>query len=243
MQHPHYDQQSQRLCSHSHMPFALVGALAMLAALAVGGAWSQARAAPRSGAALLSIIGIDGNTLTLQFDGWEMNEIITLSYSPNADCVPTLPLPDATISAEASSFTANYDWPTSGIAAGTYHLCATGSISSGPFASPETITVDATGMILSTPGPGTPRPSATGSPGASTATLSPSASPGASASAAPGSNGTQPPGNAGADQSNTSSFSSGALAAIVLLCVLVLGLLAYLVRIWLQGRQTGSGTP
>src|SRR5579885_270258 len=164
MQHPHYDQQSQRLCSHSHMPFALVGALAMLAALAVGGAWSQARAAPRSGAALLSIIGIDGNTLTLQFDGWEMNEIITLSYSPNADCVPTLPLPDATISAEASSFTANYDWPTSGIAAGTYYLCATGSVSSGPFASPETITVNSSGMLQSTPGYGTPQPSNTSGP-------------------------------------------------------------------------------
>jgi hypothetical protein len=241
MQHPNHHQQSQRLFSRSHWLPVLLGATAMLAALAIGGIWSQAHAAPQSGAPLLSIISIDGNTLTLQFDGWEMNEIITLSYSRNANCIPTVSLPNNTFSAENSSFTANYDWPTSGIPAGTYHLCATGSISSGPFASQETITVDANGMIQSTPGPGTPQPTNTSGPGTPSATTSPGASPGASMT--PGSTSAGKPGTGGASESTSGSFSSGALAAIILLCVLVLGLLAYLVRIWLQGRRPSGGTP
>ena len=224
----------------------LLSAAALLAALVVAG-WGSARAAPQSGAPSLSILSISGATLTLQFTGWTTNEIINLSYSTRSDCSIRSPLPNNNLSAESNNFQATYDWPSSGIPAGSYYLCATAT--EGSFASPQPITVESDGTIQL--GSGAPGPTATpGGPKSTptsastpTPTQAPGAAPSATASGSGGGNGgSGGPGNGGASSSSPGS-SASALIAIILLCVLVLALLAYLIRLWLQGRQTGGQPP
>ncbi|HEY7350323.1 MAG TPA: hypothetical protein VH599_18555 [Ktedonobacterales bacterium] len=230
---------SGRLLTGRPALLALLGAAALLALLIVTG-WGSARAAPQSGGPSLSIVSFDGNTLTLQFDGWTLHEIIRLRYSPKNDCSASQALPNNTFSAEATSFRVNYTWPSSGINPGVYYLCATAS-EEGIIASQQPITIDSNGIVQPTPAtPGSTPTSASGSP-----TSTAASSPVASASATPGANRTPDssgPGNQGASATSSNGGSS-TLIAIILLCLLVMALLAYLIRLWLQGRQPAGQPP
>lgn len=236
MQQQKHSRQARQTMTRGPALLVLLGAAALLAMLIVAG-WGSARAAPQSGAPSITILSISGNALTLQFDSWSPNQTITLSYSANMACSASQPLPNATFPVTASSFQATYTWPSSGIPPGTYYLCGTDP-TEGPIASTQPVIVNGNGSVQSTPGvPGT-TPTATSSRSTPTTTTS---SPGASATTAPGTTGT--PVNSGQGASPPSSNAdSSTLVAIILLCLLVLALLAYLIRIWLQGRQP-SGPP
>ncbi len=239
MQQQKHSWQAKRRLPRRPSLLVLLGAAALFALLTAAD-WGSARAAPQSGAPTFSIVSIDGNTLTLQFDGWTPGEIITLSYSANSDCSNPQSLPNNTLSATATSFSATYTWPGSGIQPGIYFLCATAS--EGTIASQRPIIVNSDGGVQSTPGaPGATPTGGSGSPAPTT-----SSSPGASPSAPPGATGTAgsggPPGNQGTSASS-SNGSGNTLIAIILLCLLVMALLAYLIRIWLQGRQPGGQSP
>jgi hypothetical protein len=231
-QHKHF-WNTKRLVSQRASLLVLLGASVLLAMLIMAG-WGSARAAPQSGGPSLSIVGVNGSTLTLQFDNWTPGQTITLSYSANQDCSASLPLPNNTISATASTFQVNYTWPSSGIQPGTYYLCASDPMD-GTIASAQTITVTNTGSVQATPTvPGSTPTGASGSP-----TPTPSATPGSSNPGA-----TSTPGSQGASATPPNNDSGGnTLVAIILLCLLVMALLVYLIRLWLQGRQPGGQPP
>jgi hypothetical protein len=239
MQQQRHSRQAQRWLAHRPALLTLLGAAALLAMLIMAG-WGSARAAPASGAPSLTIISVNGNILTLQFDNWTPNETITLSYAAGRDCITSQALPNATFTFTTNPLRATYTWPSSGIQPGTYYLCATAS--EGTIPSAQTITVTSTGTIQPAPGTagatptsasGTPTPGATSSPGAA-------ASPTPGAGGTPGASST--PGNQGT-AATASNSNSNTLIAIILLCLLVMALLAYLIRIWLQGRQPRGQPP
>jgi hypothetical protein len=244
MQHQKHPWRTGWLRSRRPPLLVLLSATLLLLVLALAGPRSSARAAPRSGALSFTIVNITGNILTLQFDGWLPGETITLRYSAVRDCVPSTALsgPDASFSASSNSFETQYTWPSSGIPAGTYYLCATGTQSGGPVPSQQSITVGSNGALEPAPSP-TTSPLDTGTPASGSTTPTSASNPGASPSVAPG-NGSTPgaPGNKGTS-SSTSNPTGGTLIALILICLLVLGLLAYLIRIWLQGRQSGGQPP
>lgn len=237
MQQQKHSRRVRRKLSHRPPLLILLGGAALLGMLVIttGG---SARAAPQSGAPTLTIVSITGSTLTLQLDGWTLNETVTLNYSPNQDCNPRLSLPDTpTFTITSNPLQVDYTWP-SGIQPGTYYLCATGT--EGTVASQQPISINNSGIGQSTPGPGTPGSTPTGGSPTPSATSSPGASPSPTSGAAGTPGATSTPGNQG---TSASSNSGNTLVAIILLCLLVMALLAYLIRLWLQGRQPGSQSP
>jgi hypothetical protein len=201
----------------------LVGAAALLAMLVMA-SWGTARAAPLAGGPTLTIVSISGNTLTLEFDNWATNQPLTLSYSQSRTCSPNTSLPPPSFQVTSSLFQTTYTLPNS-IAPGNYFLCANDSVD-GTNASANTFIITNTGTVQPTPGTPGPSPTSTRGPGAG--------SPGA----------TSAPGNQGASSSPPNNNSIGnTLVAIILLCLLVMALLAYLIRLWLQGRQSGGQPP
>jgi hypothetical protein len=236
MQQQKHSRQARQTLTRGPALLVLLGAAALLAMLIVAG-WGSARAAPQSGAPSITILSITGNTLNLQFAGWTLNQNVTLSYSANAGCNPRQPLPNAAFNIIADPFDANYSWP-GGITPGTYYLCASGL--EGTIASTQPVIVNSNGAVQSTPGaPGT-TPTAT-TPRSSTPTTPTSSSPGPSATTTQGTTGTPVTNGQGASPPSSNTDAS-TLVAIILLCLLVLALLAYLIRIWLQGRRA-SGSP
>jgi archaellum component FlaG (FlaF/FlaG flagellin family) len=238
MQQQKHSWQARQTLPRGPALLVLLDAAALLAMLIVAG-WGSARAAPQSGAPSITIFSIAGNTLNLQFAGWTLNQTVTLSYSTNTACSASQPLPNAAFSIIADPFDATYTWPTSGIAPGTYYLCGTGPVD-GTVASPQTVTVTGNGAVQSTPGVPGATPTAT-TTRSGTPTTPTSGSPGPSATTAPGTTGTPVTNGQGASPPSSNTDAS-TLVAIILLCLLVLALLAYLIRIWLQGRQA-SGSP
>jgi len=236
MQQQKHSRQARQTLTRGLALLVLLGAAALLAMLIVAG-WGSARAAPQSGAPSITIFSIAGNTLNLQFAGWTLNQTVTLSYSTNTACSARQPLPNATFSITADPLDANYSWP-DGIAQGTYYLCASGL--EGTFASMQPVIVNSNGGVQSTPGVPGATPTAT-TTRSSTPTTTTSGSPGPSATSAPGTTGTPVTNGQGAT-SPSSNTDASTLVAIILLCLLVMALLAYLIRIWLQGRQA-SGSP
>jgi hypothetical protein len=224
MQQQKHSWQTRRLLTRQSSLPVLLGAAALLAILGVAG-WGSARAAPLDGGPTLNIISFDGNTLTLKFANWATGQSVTLGYSASRTCSPAQSLPNATFSITTDPFITNYIWPSTGIQPGTYYLCATGAVE-GTIASQQTITVNRNGTIQSTPGV---TPTRTG--GSATPTRA-----GGSSSATP------TPGNGGISTPSTNTAPGNTLVAIILLCLLVMALLAYLIRLWLQGRQP-SGQP
>ena len=207
----------------------LLGAVALLAMLVVA-SWGSAHAAPLAGGPTLTIVSISNNTLTLQFDNWTHSQPLTLSDSLNRACSPSTSLPDPTFQVTSDAFQAPYPLP-GGITPGAYFLCATDSVE-GPIASTNTFIVQSNGSVQPTPGTPGPTPSSASSPATGT--------PGAQGSPAA----TSTPGNQGVSATNQNNSSIGnTLVAIILLCLLVMALLAYLIRLWLQGRQTGGQPP
>lgn len=202
----------------------LLGAVALLAMLVVA-SWGSAHAAPLAGGPTLTIVSISNNTLTLQFDNWTQNQSLTLSYSLSKTCSPGTPLPAPTFKVTTDSFETPYTLP-GGIKTGSYFLCATDSLD-GTNASTNTFVIQNDGSVQPTPGTPGPTPTSASSPGAHG---SPTA--------------TSTPGNQGVSATNQNTNSVGnTLVAIILLCLLVMALLAYLIRLWLQGRQTGGQPP
>ena len=130
---------TREIAGQRQAPGLLLLGAAVLLAMLVGAGWSTARAAPQSGGPTLTIVRIQDNTLTLQFDNWALHDLITLSYSADNECVPLLPLPHPTFSAAAPSFQTTYIWPSSGIQPGVYYLCATAS-EEGTVTCPQTLT-------------------------------------------------------------------------------------------------------
>lgn len=239
MQQQKHSRQARQALTRGPALLILLGAAALLAMLMVAG-WGSARAAPRSGGAIITILSITDNTLNLQFDGWTLNQTVTLSYSENVVCRPSQPLPNATFSITANPFNTTYTWPSSGIAPGTYYLCGTDPVD-GTTASQQTITVNSNGTVQPTPGIPGATPTTTTTTSANTPTTT-TGSPVASATTSSGTTGT--PGNGGQGASPPpSNADSSTLVAIILLCLLVLALLAYLIRIWLQGRQPSASPP
>lgn len=233
-QHKHF-WNTERLAPRRASLLVLLGASGLLAMLIVAG-WSNARAAPQSGGPSLTIFGSDGNTVTLQFDHWVPNEPLTLSYSPNRDCSASKPLPNPPFQVTGDSFLAPYMLPT-GIPQGTYYLCASDP-KEGPIASQNTIFVTSDGSVESTP----TTPGSTPTGGSPTATSSAS---GGTATTTPGANtpgATSTPGSKGSSVTAPNNSGGNTLVAIIVLCLLVMLLLVYLIRLWLQGRQT-SGQP
>lgn len=204
---------------------ALLGAV-MLLALLVMADWSIAHAAPESGQEQLIILSANGNTLTLKFVHWVANQPLTLGYSPMSQtpkCSSPTPLPNPDFEVTTDPFQASYSLPGT-LSQGAYYLCASDPVEN-LIVSTTPFYVSSTGNAQLTPAP-TPTPSPT-----NTATT-----PGASQSPIA----TSTPGNGGTSV-GASSSGNGALIAIIVLCLLVLALLVYLVRLWLRGRQTGGG--
>ena len=231
--------QARRLVTGAAAAVALIALVALFAALALAGTGSSVDAAPRSGGPTLAVTDISGNAVTIAGDGWVSGETITLSYSTNTLCTSPAPLAATpnTFSLESSNFQVTITWP-SNMRGGTYYLCASGSVSGGPFAAPQPIVVNNNGGVQSTPNSTTTaRTTTTGA----SATATPGGHPGSTVTTdgTTGNGNNTSPGSKGA----SSSTSVSSLVAIILLCVLVLALLVYLIRIWLQGRQAGGPTP
>jgi hypothetical protein len=203
---------------------ALLGIGTLLALLALAG-WGTARAAPTSaGAPQLSIVSSSGSTLTLEFDLWSFNQPLLLSYTQGTNCSAGTPLPAPDFEVTSAHFQHDYPLP-SGIPQGSYHLCASDALD-GLVISANEIFITTTGTVELTPPVPTPTPTNPGAGGSPTPPL------------------TNTPGNQGASASGSNTNGnngSNTLAAIIVLCLLVLALLAYLVSIWLrQGKRASA---
>ncbi len=241
-QHKQHKQAQQRV-SAGVVAAALSALAFLLAALALAGIGGSVYAAPHSGGPTLDVTNIAGSTITLMGTGWISNEAISLSYSASSSCLSStaLPVSSYTVAWDGSNFQLTLTWPST-IGKGVYYLCATGSNSGGPIATPQTIIINNNGTVQPTPGSTTPpNATATHKPPATTGT--PGHNPGSTATTVGttgnGGGGDSSPGNKGA----SASTSVSSLVAIILLCLLVLALLVYLIRIWLQGRQASGPTP
>lgn len=235
--------QAQHIMSAGVVAATLSALAVLLTALALIGPGGSVYAAPYSGGPTLDVTNITGNTITVMGAGWSSNETITLGYSTSSSCLPSTVLSASSyaVAWDSSDFQLILRWPST-IGRGVYYLCASGSVTSGPVATPQTVIVNTNGSVQPTPGSTTPpnatttgTPTPTGTPGhhpGSTATTS-----GTTGNGSGG--GDSNPGNKGA----SASTSVSSLVAIILLCLLVLALLVYLIRIWLQGRQAGGPTP
>ncbi|HEU5198725.1 MAG TPA: hypothetical protein VFU32_03755 [Ktedonobacterales bacterium] len=238
MQQHKQHRQAQHIMSAGVVAAALSALAVLLAALALIGPGGSVYAEPYSGGPTLDVTNIAGNTITVMGAGWSSNETITLGYSTSSSCLSSTVLSASSyaVAWDGSNFQLILTWPST-IGRGVYYLCASGSVTSGPVATPETVIVNTNGSVQPTPGSTTP-PNAT-TTGTPTPTGTPGHNPGSTATKGTtgnGSGGDSNPGNKGA----SASTSVSSLVAIILLCLLVLALLVYLIRIWLQGRQAGS---
>jgi hypothetical protein len=239
MQQRNQSGRARRMWTGGAAAAGLIALAALLAALALTDTGGSAHAAPQDGGLpTLAITNINGNDITVNGDGWVANEVVTLGYGtvPAGTC-NQLPIPSNPLSLEGTNFQESFTWPTT-IVNNTYYLCATGSVStSTPIFTKQSVTVDSTGMVKSgtkaTVTPTSPPINASGT--TTTVTGSPTSKPDKTPTKA--ANGT--PGNGGSSHANSNNDSTATLVAIILLCVLVLGLVIYLLRILLQGRQTG----
>jgi hypothetical protein len=203
---------------------ALLGAGALLALLFVAGR-GTARAAPASAPGpKLTILSSGDNILMLEFDFWSFNVPLTLSYSQNATCDASTLLPDPDFEVSSAHFQHNYTLP-GDIPQGAYHLCASDTLD-GTIASDNTLFITNAGAVQLTP----PVPTLTPTPTRPRA--------GGGSTPPP----TNSPGNRGATANGSNNAGGNTLVAIILLCLLVLALLAYLIRLWLvQGQQPPTG--
>lgn len=224
-QHKHF-WHSRRLLSRQPLLLALLGAGALLALLVVAG-WGRARAAMASaGSPTLSIVGSSGSTVTLEFDFWAFNQPLTLSYLQGTDCGDSTPLPTPDFEVSSAHFQHPYTLPGSIPQDAAYHLCASDPLD-GTVASANTFFVTAGGTIQLTPPVPTSTPTSPSTSGSPTPPLT----------STPGNQGTSANG-----ASNANNSGGNTLVAIILLCLLVLALLAYLIRLWLvQGRHSSPG--
>jgi len=218
----------------------LMALVALLITLALTGASGSAHAAPQSGGnPTLEITSIDGNDLTVIGTQWQPGDTITLGYATTTQTTALTPLPISMnpFSIEADSFTVNLTWPSS-VAANTYYLGAEGQVTGGPFFYAQPLQVDTMGKVVSgVIATATFTPVASGSASVS-ATSGAANTPHATAThkvAGGGSTSTPTPGNLGTSTDNPALTLGG----IIVLCVLVLALVIYLLRIWLRGRQAG----
>ncbi len=123
-----------------------------------------------SGAPTLAITNITGNQVTVEFDNWQLNELVTLGYgSQNAGtCTPLPGIGNPVEISATPTFTFVFTWP-AGTPAGRYNLCATDTASNNTFFTPELVSVNSSSTVTpvgtATPTPtGTPHATATGSP-------------------------------------------------------------------------------
>src|SRR5690348_211390 len=176
----HRQAQARQFVSAGGAAIALGALVVLLAALALAGTGGSVYASPRSGGPTLDVTKIANNAITLMGTGWISNEAIVLSYSTSSSCLPSTALPASSyaVSWDGSDFQVTLTWP-SGIGKGVYHLCASGSNSGGPIATPQTVIVNTNGSVQPTPGSTTlPNTTATGSP---TPTSTPGHNPGSTA--------------------------------------------------------------